>query len=335
MTNGARPGGTPDSFEPVNPAALARQQELAARLLNRAQLADLPAPTPLIEDTIDLGTVAVLAGHWGSLKSFIALDWAASVATGRRWQNRATEPKRVLYVAAEGAYGLHQRLDAWERAWNQTIHPDELAVYPEPANLGHVGTVDALAAVIDSHGFGLVVVDTLAKSMVGMDENSSQDMGTAVGALYTLQKATGGGTVLAVHHTGKDKTTIRGSSALEAGVDTVYMTEGDASQVKLSRTKRKDGPKDDVHTLALQTITGSESGAVVSAIGADITGKASELLSVFMSAFSETGASKAELRNSAEMAPATFHRALNELVSEGALINEGTDRRAFYRLGET
>jgi hypothetical protein len=36
-------------------------------------------------------------------KSFITLDWGASVATERKWQGRRVEKRRVLYVAAEGA----------------------------------------------------------------------------------------------------------------------------------------------------------------------------------------------------------------------------------------
>jgi AAA domain len=75
---------------------------LADKLLTRSALAELPTPTPLIDNVLDKGTVALLYGKWGTGKSFIALDWAASVATGRNWQGRPTERLRVLYIAAEG-----------------------------------------------------------------------------------------------------------------------------------------------------------------------------------------------------------------------------------------
>jgi hypothetical protein len=39
----------------------------------------------LIEDTVDRRTVAVVAGSFGTLKSFVLLDWASCVATGSRW----------------------------------------------------------------------------------------------------------------------------------------------------------------------------------------------------------------------------------------------------------
>ena len=156
-------------------------------------------------------------------------------------------------------------------------------------------------------------------------------MGIAVDALYRLRDATNGGTVAVAHHTGKDRATIRGSSALEAGVDTVYTTEGDARLVKLQRTKRKDGPREDTLQLRLSPVL--DSGVIVSAIAADMNAKARDLMSVFMSAFGATGATKADLRAVANLSPASFHRSLNELVEAGALINTGTDARPFYTQG--
>lgn len=166
-----------------------------------------------------------------------------------------------------------------------------------------------------------------------MDENSAQDMGTAVDALYRIRDATRGGTALAVHHTGKDKSTVRGSSALEGGVDTVYKTEGDPHNLKLYRDKRKDGPTPDTIMLTLSTVPYTESAVIVSTLGVDTRPSARELMSIFVSMFSETGASKAELRNASEMAPSTFHRALNTLVEQGALTNHGTQQRPFYKAG--
>src|SRR4051812_36694346 len=67
-------------FDVANPAAK-RRRGLADRAYTRNQLANLPKPEPLIENTLDRRTVALLAGYHGTCKSFVALDWAASVAT--------------------------------------------------------------------------------------------------------------------------------------------------------------------------------------------------------------------------------------------------------------
>jgi len=304
---------------------------LRDRVLTRGALAQLPEPQPLIERTIDRRTVAVIAGHFGTLKSFVLQDWAASIATGRNWMGRPVEQGSVLYVAAEGAHGLHPRFTAWEYGWQRDIPDDQLHVLPEPVNLLDAGAVADLAGL--AAGRHLVVIDTLARCMVGADENSAKDMGIAVDALYRLRDATNGGTVAAAHHTGKDRATIRGSSALEAGVDTVYTTEGDARLMKLSRTKRKDGPREDLLQLRLSPVL--DSGVIVSAIAADMNAKARDLMSVFMSAFGSTGATKAELRNVAALPSATFHRSVNELVEGGLLVNTGSDTRPFYIQGDT
>lgn len=93
--------------------ALHRREAIASRVVDREALSRLPKPTPMIGETLDRGNVAMLAGMWGSAKSFVALDWAACIATGKPWQGRRVDRGRVLYVIAEGAQGLSVRLDAW------------------------------------------------------------------------------------------------------------------------------------------------------------------------------------------------------------------------------
>ena len=304
----------------------------AARLLTRSQLGSLPEPEPLIDNTIDRRTVALLAGYWGTLKSFIALDWALSIATGHNWQGRDTITGPVIYVAAEGAYGIHKRVDAWEYAWQKgkPTGDDMFRVYPAPINLTRADEVRELCAMAD--GMTLIIIDTVNRCAVGGDENSARDMGMVVDAFYRIREATGNGTVLPLHHTGKDKTTIRGSSALEAGVDTIYQTEGDHNGVALKRTKRKDGPPDDLHQLRLLTVL--MSGVVENnRVGLTISG--ADLLSHFQSHFSNTGATTTQLRESLpEMSKTTFYRSLNALITDGHIRNDGTEQRAFYRLTE-
>ncbi len=58
----------------------------ADTLLSRSDLRNLPVPQPLIDNVLDQGTIALLYGKWSTAKTFIALDWAACVATGKRWQ---------------------------------------------------------------------------------------------------------------------------------------------------------------------------------------------------------------------------------------------------------
>lgn len=75
--------------------------------------------------------------------------------------------------------------------------------------------------------------------------------------------------VLGVHHAGKDRKTLRGSSAFESGVDTVYSTSGDEGVIPLTREKRKDGPEHDHHVFKLDLIMGTKAPSFLSTARAD------------------------------------------------------------------
>lgn len=308
----------------------ASRLSLRSKLLTRAQLADLPQPAPLIADTLDRGTLVLLAGYTGTCKTFIALDWACCVASGHPWQGRLVEQGPVLYIAAEGAAGLHERISAWETAWASSA--GGLTLLAEPVSLLNRAAVTELAELASADGYRLVVIDTLARSIVGADENSARDVGLAVDAAECIRRGSGA-TLALVHHTGKDKSTVRGSSALEAAADTVYVTEGDEVELRLSRTKRKEGPREDEHQLRLSSI-GASCVLLESVRGQDRVSTDSErrLLAAVADTFADTLASKAELRTVAAMPPATFHRALNALVRRGAIGQHGSEQRPLYRV---
>ncbi|CQD07446.1 hypothetical protein BN000_01488 [Mycobacterium europaeum] len=325
----------PDEPYPRNGHTLGADDKpvLADVLLNRSALRTLPDPQPLIDNVLDQGTTALLYGKWGTLKSFIAFDWAASVATGRKWQGRRVAQRRGLYVAGEGAFGFKGRTDAWEIGWRTTIGDNDLDVLPAPVNLMRPLEVANLAALIAWGGYGFVVLDTLARCMVGADENSAKDCGIVVDAMTRLLSFTPGGrgVVLGVHHAGKDGKTLRGSSAFESAADTVYSTTRDGAVIILDREKRKDGPETDRHELTLDPIPGTESAVISVRRGCGQLDSADNLMSAFVRHFAATGATKAELRVVADMAPATFHRALTRLVERGDLTNTGTEKRPFFK----
>jgi hypothetical protein len=180
---------------------------------------------------------------------------------------------RVLYIVGEGVNGIDKRLAAWEQAHGAVIGDDALLTVNGAVQIADSGQLAELLEVVESDDFALVVVDTVARSAVGLDENSAKDMGVFIDAAEQIKQATGSGTVLLVHHTGKDKTTVRGSSALEAAMDTVYTTEGDPLNLRLKRTKRKDGPMED--TFQLRLVPTVES-AVLEPMDAAVHRKASD-----------------------------------------------------------
>lgn len=328
----AAPGAVAVEDLPGDPPTLAPAPvapTLRDFLLTRAQLADLPQPESLINDTLDQRTVALLAGRSSTGKSFLALDWSCCIATGKPWQGRQAAAGKVLYIAAEGAHGLHQRVSAWEYAWHHQA--DHLDVLPLPVNLYTGQHFDDLRGIVKAGGYRLVVVDTWARSTVGGKENDNSDSTRAFERADQLRR--GDTTVLVVAHTDAGDNKARGATALEDNADTVYRLRGDAGYLELTRTKRKDGPPDDLHLLQLAVVR--DSCIVQNTSGQDhnLADRAAVLLSVFDEHFADMGCSKSELRTVAALPPATFARSLKALVSKGFLRNDGSDSRPRYLPG--
>jgi len=230
---------------------------LPSWLIPRSALALEPSPTSLIDQTLDCGTVAVLAGPTGTAKSLLAVQWGVAVASGGQWLDRPSKSGPVVFVAAEGASGLQQRLEALEKYAGHGV-PDSFLVVRGPINLGNAKDVSEFVDGVVALRPRMVIIDTLARCMVGHDENSAQAMGIVLDNAYRIRDALDGGVVLLVHHTGKDGSQVRGSSALESGADTVYRTSrGRGGLIQLARAKRKDGPPEDRVSFSLTEVASS------------------------------------------------------------------------------
>lgn len=312
----------------IDVVAAVRLAGMASRILSRSALASLPEPEALIENVLDRRTTALLAGRHGTGKSFLALAWGAAVATGSGWQGREARKGRVLYVVGEGAQGIHDRLKAWESHSGMPIPDDAFHVFPGAVQLANPVQRAEMVEMVRSGSYDLVIIDTLARCAVGLDENSAKDIGVFIDALEDVKLSMDGGSVLVVHHTGKDGKTVRGSSALEAAVDTAYLADGEPKYLRLARTKRKDGPLDDVHTLVLREVEGScvfvAPDAASEALPAERIGEAWVAL---RSTFGQMTASRTELVSTLkehDFGQSTAYRMIHKLMEVDALQNVGT-----------
>ena len=96
-----------------------------------------------------------------------------------------------------------------------------------------------LAIVAAELGAVLTVLDTVARSMPGGDENTSRDMGTLIAGADQIRNRAYGA-VLLVHHTPLYGTRLRGHSSLEGAVDTNIGCESDGTTIKITVDKQKD-----------------------------------------------------------------------------------------------
>lgn len=207
-------------------------------LYHISELGSLPEPSWLIDGVLTDG-FTVLYGAPKTGKTFVALSWALSIGSGHRWHGTGVKQAPVLYVSGEGQGGLHSRVEAWQVA--EGVASSQVYVVPSGARLIDREHVVALRADVHATGAKLLVVDTLARSMAGGDENSSQDMGLAIQALDWLREKTGCA-VLVLHHSGVIGERPRGSTALFGAVDSLIRVEGDGQRVQVACEAHKDAP---------------------------------------------------------------------------------------------
>ena len=218
----------------------------------------MPTPAWLIEGLLVENTLSCIYGTYGSFKSFVALDWALSIAGGHDWGGHAVQQRPVFYIAGEGTGGLGARIRAWENFHGRSAGDLPFYILDEAAQLVERGEVDAVIAAIMAHSptvAPFIVIDTVARSMVGYDENSTRDMGLFVNAIERIQRETGGGHVCVVHHANASGT-MRGNTALPAGVDTVIEVKRtkDSMFASLLPLKTKDRPPFDEIMLVSRVV---------------------------------------------------------------------------------
>lgn len=229
------------------------------RLLSDRDLETLPDPTYLIDGVLPAAANVTLYGPSGEGKSFLALDWALSIAGGlESWMGRRVHPGPVIYLTAEGTTGLKVRRQAWGFA-NRVRDPVDIRYICDAVQLLELTDTAALLAAIEEampEPPVLIVLDTLARCMVGGDENLVKDVSRAIASTDLLRRRTGA-TVLLVHHSQKQGDLERGSSALRGAQDVMLSLKNDDGALVLESTKVKDGPPLERMLLQLLPVLGS------------------------------------------------------------------------------
>ena len=207
----------------------------------------LEPPEWIVRRFLEVESSASIVGKPGSWKSFLALSFGASVATGADWYGHVTRPGPVLYVAAEGQRGLRRRLKAWEIA-----HGTELANHPflirrrsaslsDPAAYGELAQKINRAAALTGSNPVLLILDTLNSNFGPGNESDTADMTAVVDTINRIRSSFGC-SVLTLHHppVNGDRRG-RGSGANLGALDREYFIEKDESGIaRLTAEKTKD-----------------------------------------------------------------------------------------------
>lgn len=202
-------------------------------------------PDWIIKGLLPRHSVGMTYGGSGDGKTFAILDMACAVALGVDWNGRKTRRGHVVYICAEGSGGFITRLKAYARRHNISMVDlgDYLTVIPAAPNFLKKVDVEELAEEINEHNkeTELVIIDTLAQTSTGADENSAKDMNIALHYIESLRSKTDSAVHL-IHHAGKNEDRgARGSSTLKAALDVQFQVSREGERRLFWVAKMKDG----------------------------------------------------------------------------------------------
>ena len=223
-------------------------EEAPVKVMTLEELTLQPKVQWLIEGVVPSNALACIYGPPGSGKSFLALDVALRVAHGGPWRNCETRQGRSLYIAGEGVSGLSDRVNSW-LSYNDALsgeYTNRFSAIAKPVNVTS-DFMELIKTVKEQKNTpDLIVIDTLARCFGPNDENSTSDMQKFILALDTIRLEIGC-TVLVIHHSSKgEKVSLRGNSALEGCLDTVFKVEalerydGKPQRIVAQVVKQKD-----------------------------------------------------------------------------------------------
>lgn len=255
-------------------AALESQPE-KKRFLTLDDLSSLPKPEWLIEGVMEVNGLVMLAGPPASYKSFMALDWLLSMASGRDWLGKPTTPSRVLYVLGEGKSSLLKRATAWMHFNKVTSEQKERLKHNfrttfEVPQLANKASVDNMLAQLAAEKYEptVIAIDTFARSFVGLDENSQKDTGLWIESAERLRNV--GYTVIFLHHTKKNVEfglQYRGSTAIMGAMDTAITMSANKNENRITFQIVKQKDHDEGDPLYFQKVIvkpdPNEEGSVV------------------------------------------------------------------------
>lgn len=301
-------------------------------------------PTPasrrwLVEGLWAEAAVGIVGGEPKCCKSFLALDLAVAVASGRPCLRRFAvgRPGPVLLFAAEDALHIvRERLDGITLAAGTALDTLQLHVITAPVvRLDVERDRNALRDTVASLRPRLLVLDPFVR-LHRINENSSDEVAPLLACLRELQRHYDVA-VLLVHHARKGGharpgQALRGSSELHAWGDSNLYIHRDRDRLVLTIEHRAAASMPPID-LELATDDGVAL-RVASFVHATTTATGSvpateRVLGALAAA--PTSLTRRALRDACRLRSCTVGDALTELLADGLVIEDD----AGYRLGRT
>ena len=222
-------------------------EDIEFKFLGREDRENLPSVDWYIDRLFRHKGIGSIIGQERNGKSFVAIDLACRISRGMDFFGHETRGmKPVLYVPLEDWSGINLRIKGWEKYHGVEAN---VILLPEDTSLGFLDRgmkgINKFIGDCKKQGFsdGVIIFDTLQYLIEGMDENGAKDMGLATGYFKHMSK-TLNSFIIYVHHIGKDKAKgSRGSSVLNASLDTRISVHNN-HDIKIEKVK---GAKDNIN----------------------------------------------------------------------------------------
>lgn len=238
--------------KPGDPETQAVFEEMLPPIGEWTEWLNMPPLEWDIEGMVVSGGLSSIIGAPGVGKSFVALDMLLHMATGTPWQGKATKKQKVMYVAGEGVSGAVRRIAEWERRHNIDLS-GQFFIIPQAVTVDAPAQIWAhICACMVKFGITTVAFDTLSRMIPGTEENSAKEMSQVITIFDRVRNTTGAGVML-VHHTSKNGTSGRGSSALLASLDSQLLVQDDTPTTKDGKPDKSKAPDDDVSYITVTT----------------------------------------------------------------------------------
>jgi KaiC/GvpD/RAD55 family RecA-like ATPase len=217
------------------------------------QLLTQPRPTWWIKEVLPRNGLGMVYGEAGSGKSIFVYDMVLSLVNGTAWCGHKVTPARVAWIAAEGAGGHRNRTEAMDKERGIT-RGQLITLCAAPNLLDDQQTEELIAGILDAGGADILVVDTVAQTMPGADENSSTEWSCLMRHCERFREALGA-TVVLIHHSGKDPTKgPRGWSGQRGPLDMEILITRKDNDHEARITKMKDGEAGKCYPFKLRRI---------------------------------------------------------------------------------
>lgn len=178
----------------------------------------------------------------------------------------------------------------------------------------------------------VIIIDTLAHSMIPGDENNTRDMSMFVKAAKQLQKQFDCAVIL-VHHTNKEGRQERGNSALRGAADVMIRLEDMDDVICVECAKSKDAkkfPTRYIRLLEMEVEKGTFAPVVVPAELVKrrredpLTTTQQRVLDALSQPVFKDGASAGDLEESTSLGRGQVYRALSALLAFGFVSKTGS-----------